>query len=56
MFMERHRPWSTVGLPADFIAEIDAVAGREERTKHAVLRRAISLYRETAEHVRVVGQ
>ncbi|MEB4210978.1 CopG family ribbon-helix-helix protein [Mycobacterium sp. 94-17] len=46
--MNRH--WSTVGLPIDFIAEIDAIARAEDRSKHAVLRRAISLYRETAEH------
>jgi hypothetical protein len=41
--------WSSVGLPIPFINEITEIAHAEDRTKHAVLRRAISLYRQQSE-------
>lgn len=39
--------WSSVGLPIELINEIDLISRAEDRSKHAIVRRAIHLYRES---------
>jgi hypothetical protein len=46
--------WSSVGLPVELVNEITAISRAEDRTKHAVIRRAIRLYRQQAERVAAV--
>jgi hypothetical protein len=38
--------WSSVGLPKELVNEIREISVAEDRTNYAVVRRAISLYRQ----------
>jgi predicted transcriptional regulator len=38
--------WRSVGLPMELVNQIDEISRQEDRSKTAVVRRAIALYRE----------
>lgn len=38
--------WRNVGLPEELHAEIGAIALAEDRTRYAVIKRAIEMYRQ----------
>ena len=44
------RQWTSVGLPLDLIAEITEIGRRKDRTKAAVIKRAIAVYRQQSEY------
>jgi predicted transcriptional regulator len=43
--------WTSVGLPNELAKEISEIARAEDRTKYAVVRRAIHLYRQQSERL-----
>jgi predicted transcriptional regulator len=38
--------WTTLSLPKELIAELDAIGRAEDRTRPATLRRLLATYRE----------
>jgi metal-responsive CopG/Arc/MetJ family transcriptional regulator len=46
--------WTTVSLPKDLVKELYEICAAEDRTREAVVRRAIRLYRAQSEYMAAV--
>jgi predicted transcriptional regulator len=43
------KTWTSIAVPKELAAEIWALSDAEDRTREAIMRRAIALYRQTSE-------